>query len=211
MRVLFSGLFIVIFFSSGCLIKSPRRKPIYPDKDLKEILITGRYVPEDKGKIKELKKELEEALISEYQSERKISGIISELSSPDTGKERFIYSSTMYCYNEKSSKESVLDKSLKARLYDKEENLLSEDFLRWDGPFYPESQSVISYIPYHNEGHEIFIVNLKEEKEVILKKLSVQSQEKLREKSIAYDPVYKFYEWWRFHEENECHISPAHF
>ena len=127
---------------------------------------------------------------------------------PSIGKERFFYTEDMYCYNAKSNKEPVFNKNLKARLYDKEGNLLSEDFLRWDGPLSPELQGVISYIPYHNEGHNILIVSLKEKKEVILEDLYFQSQKSLRNNSVIYTSSSYNGSWWIFDEASECHLSP---
>ena len=205
----------MIFFSSGCLEKSPQpyRKPLYPDKDLKEVIIKGYHAPEDK-KIKELEKYIRErGLMEEWES-------FKEKSSPrllNRWYESFSYMVAMYCYNEKSDKEPVLDKSLKARLYDRKGNLLSENFFRHVPDISREDalhfvyvpNNYVVYIPYNNEGHKILIVSLKEGKEVILKELSFQSQEKLRKESVVVNkPLYSL-DRWTFHEKNECHLSPS--
>ena len=69
MKMLFCMLFTVIFFSSGCSVKrSLLQKPIYPDKNLKEIIIKGYHAPEDK-KVKELEKYIRErGLMEEWES-----------------------------------------------------------------------------------------------------------------------------------------------
>ena len=159
MKVLFFGLLTMIFFSWSCSVKqlNPPREPNYPDKDLKEIIIRGKYVPEDKERVKEYERDMRErGRIEAWESfEEKYPHLL------DKGDENFIHSERMYCYNETSRKEPVFDKNLRARLYDKKGNLLSEDFLRWDGALLPEFQSVVVYIPYHHEGYKIHIVNFK--------------------------------------------------
>ena len=205
MKVLVFGLLTITFVSSGCLMNPPlRQKPIYPDKDLKEILIRGYYSPEDKGRVKELERDMRErGRIKAWESfEEKYPHLL------DRGDEGFIYTGKMFCYNETREKNLVFDKNLKARLYDKKGNLLSEDFLRWDGRLIPESQSVISYIPYHHEGYKIHIVSLKGKEEVILEDLYSSSQKELREKSYIDNSSYRAGAGWTFDEKSECHIAP---
>ena len=234
---------ILCLFSLGCPVKGgvpAFRKPVYPDKNLKEIKVYGNYFPEDKQALKELKQELltnercdknditrrcvQPSLPSErcYKSDRIRRCIQPSLYIGETleealktryshvGKESFRYSRYReYCYNEteKENKNPVFNKNLRARLYDKEGNLLSEDFLRWNGRSIPESQSVISYLPYHDEGYEFRVVRLKEKKEIVLKKIEIYTQEELREITHYVQNNSTKREGWVYNEERECHIA----
>ena len=208
-------LFIVTSFSCSCLEKKeePLRKPVYSNKDLKEIIFRGTYHPENPGRAKEL----------------------------------FNHSkSREYCYNKTKivDRKPVFKDNLKARLYDKEGNLLTEDFLRLWNPenydeegrysedylkkrnytppgviprpiFTPEEgilslRGVISYLPYDEEGYEIRIVRLEGRKEVILEDSGLIShQSELREKSyvdnIPPSDYHRRYNKWLFDEKRECH------
>ena len=220
---------ILCLFSLGCPVKGgvpAYRKPVYPDKDLKEIKVYGSYFAEDKKALEELKQEL---LTNERcdKNDRTIRCPISDLRSlyigetleealrnrfSGLGEEGFSYSPYReYCYNEteKEDKKPVFNKNLRARLYDKKGSLLSEDFLRWDGRSIPESQSVISYLPYHDEGYEFHVVRLKGKKEIVLKKIEIYTQEELREMSYV-DNAFSKREGWVYNEESECHIAAFH-
>ena len=221
---------IVCLLSFGCLVKGgvpAFRKPVYPDKDLKEIKVYGRYYPEDKQALKELKQELlrnercdkndrtircpRPGLRSLYIGETLEEALRNRFSG--LGEEGFSYSPYReYCYNEteKEDKKPVFNKNLRARLYDKEGNLLSEDFLRWDGRSIPESQSVISYLPYLNEGYEFRVVRLKGKKEIVLKKIEIYTQEELREITHYVQNNSTKREGWVYNEERECHIAAFH-
>ena len=146
MKVLFYILFAMIFFSWSCSVKqlNPPREPNYPDKDLKEIIIRGKYVPEDKERVKEYERDMRErGRIEAWESfEEKYPHLL------DKGDEGFTYTGEMYCYNETSEKNPVFNKNLRARLYDKKGNLLSEDFLRWDGSFLPIFLIIMKGIRY---------------------------------------------------------------
>ena len=208
---------ILCLFSLGCPVKGgvpTHRKPVYPDKDLKEIKVYGSYFAEDKKALEELKQELltnercdknditrrcvQPSLPSErcYKSDRIRRCIQPSLYIGETleealrnrfsglGEEGFSYSQYReYCYNEteEENKNPVFNKNLRARLYDREGNLLSEDFLRWDGRSIPKSQSVISYLPYRDEGYKIHVVRLKGKREVILYDIRTPTQSRLRE------------------------------
>ena len=165
---------ILCLFSLGCPVKGgvpAYRKPVYPDKDLKEIKVYGSYSSIEGG--------------------------------------GFVYSRYReYCYNEteEENKKPVLDENLWTKLYNKEGNLLSKDFLRLGGKLYPESQNIISYLPYRDEGYEFRVVRLKGKKEVVLKKIEIYTQEELRELSYV-DNEFNQREGWVYNEERECHIA----
>ena len=238
-RVFLYPLFISAVLSCSCLEKTgPPPKPVFPDKDLKEVIISGWYAPENKAKAKAREKELRsEGRLKEWESfEEKYSYV---------EKESFNYAGKFYCYNETQDKKPVFNKNLRVRLYDKKGQMLTEDYLRlshpedydekgryseaylreryalhpeWDDMPYrhlrltPEegilsSRAVISYLPYHDEGHELRIVKLQGRKEVLLKKLGFSSQSELREISYI-NTDFNRREGWVFDEESECHIPP---
>ena len=237
-RVFLYPLFISAVLSCSCLEKTgPPPKPVFPDKDLKEVIISGWYAPENKAKAKAREKELRsEGRLKEWESfEEKYSYV---------EKESFNYAGKFYCYNETQDKKPVFNKNLRVRLYDKKGQMLTEDYLRLSHPedydekgrysekyiedlYYrppgvpqipdqvrltPEegilsSRAVISYLPYHDEGREIRIVKLQGRKEVLLKKLGFSSQSELREISYI-DTDFNRREGWVFDEESECHIPP---
>ena len=214
---------ILCLFSLGCPVKGgvpAFRKPVYPDKDLKVIVVHGSYSSENKQALEELKQKLltndrcdksdrtrrcpRPSLYIGETLEEALKNRFSYV-----GKERFRYSQFReYCYNEteEENKNPVFNKKLRARLYDKEGNLLSEDFLRWDGRSIPESQSVISYLPYRDEGYRFQIVSSKGKKEVILDEIEMYSQAELREWSYVQNNITKR-EGWVYNEERECHIA----
>ena len=210
MRVCLLFLFTV---SCSCLGKKTEDKPIepvFPDKELKEIIIRGWYAPENKEK------------------------------EPDMEKEQFGYSGKRFCYSEtnEGEKKPVFNDNLRVRLYSKEGKLLSEDFLRLEYPenydeegryseaylreqyesrperyqipvhmrSTPEdgilsSRSVISYLPYYDEGHEIHIVRLKGKKEVFLEELKFFPRAVLTHRI----PLYRY--GHTFDEKSQCHIA----
>ena len=201
----------------GCLVKDPNaRSPIYPDKSLKEIIIGGSYRAENPKEVEELKKELLRRPIctKENRDRGERCGLWEGetfedrlKNRPYVGKERFIYTEQLFCYNQMKEDKPILNKNLRARLYDKEGNLITEDFLRIDGPIDRKSQGVISYIPYNEEGVSIRIVRLKGKKEIILKKLGMFSESKLKKESTIF--VGGCCNWnWEFDEKKECHVSP---
>ena len=166
--------FIVCALSLGCPAKGglpAYRKPVYPDKDLKEIVVYGSYSALGGGGF----------VHSRYRK---------------------------YCYNEtkEEDKRAVLNKNLWVRLYDQDGNLLSEDFLRFGGKLNPESQNVISYLPYHDEGYKFRVVRLEEKKEIVLKEVEIYTQEELREMSFVDNEV-THNDGWVYNEESECHIA----
>ena len=93
------------------------------------------------------------------------------------GKERFRMNgrSMTFCYekimDEDREKATVIDPNLRARIYDKEGNLLAEDILRDRKPesYHPFPASTVAYLPYLNNSDVILrIVRLKGEEEIVL-------------------------------------------
>ena len=215
MRVCLLFLFTV---SCSCLGKKTEDKPIepvFPDKELKEIIISGWYYPQNRER------------------------------DPELRKEHFGYSGKRYCYSEtnEGEKKPVFNDNLRVRLYSKEGKLLSEDFLRLEYPenydeegryseaylreqyesrperyqmpgyvpLTPEdgilsSRSVISYLPYYDEGHEIHIVRLKGKKEVFLEELSVTPLSEIIRRNV---PMESYHRGYKFNEKSQCHIAPG--
>ena len=185
MKISFFTL-LIFTLSCNCTVKAPVDQINYPDNNLQEIIIYGRYEPKNPKEAEDYLKPL-----------------------PWMGKERFIYSKSFYCYNktEENKKKPIYNKNLKIKLYDKNGTLLVEDFLRWDGRPIPESQSVTSYLPYHEQGDRIHIVRQEGKKELILKDLGVWTQSELRKRSRLHIQE-NWREGWTFDEEKECHDSP---
>ena len=122
-------LFIVTSFSCSCLEKPlPPEKPKFPNTNLKEIVFHGTYYPENPEELEEIKRDYRErGLLKKGETlKEKYPDLL------DDGDENFIYSGMRYCYNKikTEDRKPVFKDNLKARLYDKEGNLLTEDFLR---------------------------------------------------------------------------------
>ena len=163
-------------------------EPEIPDRQLKEIVVYGSYYPYEK-----------ESRPSNYD--------------PSKAYKPFNYNSRYYCYNDKKKKEPVYDKSLKIRLFDKENGKrLAEDFLRLKRIPNKEIRIVISYLPYRelSEG-KIHIVRVKEGKEDLIEILDCCASHKSLVKGAA---AYEFYTKsgrqtfdYRYDKESECYIS----
>ena len=204
MRFFVYLLFVVSLLFCGCqrreTKKYPLPRPVFPDKELKEIFIYGRYYPGNKEK-----------------------------------KERFGYSGIHYCYNETKEykKPPVFKDNLRARLYNREGKLLTEDYLRIYGNIeligkIPEffskedylriygsidsySQVVSSYLPYDEEGHEIRIVKIiGEGREKPLWKTEALTLSFLTSKSgVLGASVRRSGRGWVFDKKKECHRVPG--
>ena len=182
-------LFILNLLFCSCLEKSgPLPELVLPDKDLEEIIIRGRYWPEDPGRVKAI----EEA--------RRSIGALKEGESfeekfPEAlraGDERVGHSGIAYCYNKTQDKKPVFNKKFRVRLYNREGQLLTEDFLRLESPENNDTSRIamISYLPYHEEGHKIRTVRLEGKKEIFIgdQKIPFLSYEELVRKTV---PAYE--------------------
>ncbi len=125
-------------------------------------------------------------------------------------KEKFEYKGSNPCYYVKKPKKGdILDKNLRARLYDKDGNILTEDFLRvWDT--YDKYFRVISYLPYDDNGHEIRIVRLKDNQEVTLETIEFLSESQLKELDGGGRLNITINHGWYFKKEAQCFIPPPY-
>ena len=174
MKVFLSILFIVTVFSCSCEGDTSIRSS-FPEKDLEEIIIYGYYQYKNPNRLEEFKKEV-------IRQGRLKSGESFEEKYPEflnIGDEKFKYSFTEYCYKKTSrNKESVFKDNFKARLYDKENNLLAEDSLRLKSDE-KDSPSVIAYLSYHNAGHEVRVIKIVEGKETFLQTTILETHAEL--------------------------------
>ena len=214
MKISFFTL-LVFILSCNCVVKTP---PIdYPDKNLQEFIIYGKYRPT----LEEFKTELLNRPICPKNDWRtKDCGLVEGETFEEAlknrftgvGKEGFTYSGSYYCYNktEEYKKPPIYKKNLKIKLYDKQGNLLSEDFLRQreKSPI-PDFQSVYAYVPYHENAGKIYITKQEDKKEVIIKDLFLgfPTQTELRKRSALYK-VYNDVGGWTYKPKEECHLAP---
>jgi len=204
MRIgVFLFLASVVLSCSLILGSTPWSELNYPDKELQEIIIYGYYSPGDKGRVKELEKNLRDRghlkpheFFAEKYSHRL-----------DRGDESLILRERKYCYNRSEFKEPILNNKLRARIYDQEGVVLTEDFLRISGPIHLLSQEVITYLPYHKGGRVVRIVRLDGSKELVLEKRFLFSKARLREISNKDRPIFRNSGIWVFNEQSECHIK----
>ena len=192
-------LFLVVFSFDSLAVSGVQ--------ELQEIKIFGDYYAGDP-------KEIEDS--ERYYRER---GFLEEgetlADKPQTahmlenlGKERFRIGkkSMIYCYekildlDEDRESAPVFNPDLRARMYDKEGNLLAEDVLRDGNPGRsPFAKHTVAYLPYLKNGDVIIrIVRLEGEKEVLLyERTGIYSHEILKEHDQsdlhAYGYAYKFY------------------
>ncbi len=108
-------------------------------------------------------------------------------------KEKFEYRGIRYCYYTTKPKKDTLDKNLRARLYDKDGNILTEDFLR-TSEIFRTSTRINSYLPYDDNGHEIRIVRLKDNKEITIETIEFLSEAQLKDfnEGIGFNPGWYF-------------------
>ena len=221
MKKLLYLLSILAVFSCSCLeSRSPASQLLpestFPDKELEEIIVIGWYSPENQKDIEELKEELlRRPKCKEDSTEPERCGLVSgetveeaiKNRYPNIGKEQFGYSGKSYCYNKTNDKEAPFNQNLKVRLYDKEGKMLTEDILRTesDDEFH---RTVISYLPYHDEGHEIRIIRLERGKEIIIESLAFASQSELVKSTFVNTIKNRRDGAFVFDEETKCHLAP---
>ena len=179
-------------------------------QELQEIKFSGTYYTGGPKEIESYEKwwraegvlEEEETLADSWQTAHKLEYV---------GKERFNTrgKSIIYCYekilDEDREKALVFNPDLKARMYDREGNLLAEDILRDSYPDRrnPLRKHVVAYLPYLKNGDVIIrIIRLEGEEEVLLDELpGIHSHEILKGHDQAdrnsnlhiYGHGYKFY------------------
>ena len=203
-------LFLILtVFSCSCLeSRSPSAELVFPNKELEEIIVRGGYSPGGDKAREWLKRKLideellktgesvEEAIRDRYQDEIE---------------EYFNYSQMKSCYYKKNDKEPIFNHDLKTRLYNKEGIMLTEDFLRLEKccRFRDDDPWVVSYLPYHDEGHEIRIVKLEGTTEVVLETLSYISGSELKRFTNPDTPKNRVSKEIVFNVKDQCHDHPG--
>lgn len=130
----------------------------YPEGDIKEICIYMLYKAKDPKRLEDqIKRLLERGRIKNREEFKKKYPLRLNL-----GDESFSEHPTyFYCYDEECDKATVFNKNLLVRSYDRENNLLSEDYLRAKRIDVEDNEfSTVSYIPYSPKIHVISIVRL---------------------------------------------------
>ena len=111
---------------------SPEELSIFPDTELKQILIRGSYYPENPEEVKEIEEE--------YREEGRLKeGEILQEKYPwthDIGKEKYHHTDVYYCYNAVKIKdrERCHKENFRVRVYDKEGEIIAEDCLKLEYP-----------------------------------------------------------------------------
>ena len=119
-----------------------------------------------------------------------------------------------FCYDKVKNKTPILDRSLRARLYDKAGNLLAEDFIRSFRPYStdrePSSARKMPYIqiyfPYHDNGSEFRLVKIKNGRETTFFTSHLPSESKLKEYVGKYVTRFNHYNW-EYSAELECFLG----
>lgn len=144
MRLLYFLPCFILF--SCCSIEKPP-KPAIPDRELKEKVFYGYYYPEEENQIVK-DHDLLQLAYRPYQHSIKAT-----------------------CYNEKTKKEPIYNKNLTVRLYDENNKMLAEDFIRIKSYDHDHNiVSVVFYLPHiETNTAEIRIVLVKDGKENIIK------------------------------------------
>ncbi len=174
-----------------------------PQGELKEIIVWGFYTRESEQEVQDAHDDLKWYL-KEGQS------VVEKFPHLNLGEEKYNRSGQRFCDHvtdeETKKKYPIINPNLRVRLYDREGDVLSEDFARDEFPKNTDEMSyrwhVIAHVPYHEEGHSLRLVRLEDGKEILLEQLEFHSAQKL----------------WREVEEGEfyaylisddgCFISP---
>ncbi|MCZ0932627.1 MAG: hypothetical protein OXJ52_05700 [Oligoflexia bacterium] len=92
-----------------------------------------------------------------------------------------------YCYDINQDKESIFNKNLKARLYDKEGNILAEDYLRCERDLdgtetchKRTSPSLNIYLPYSKKAYKVKVIKIDGEKEIVLNEQELLSYKEIK-------------------------------
>ena len=130
---------------------------------------------------------------------------------PKDQKKQFGYSGKEYCYNRVIGKEPVFNRNLRACLYDKNGKILTEDFLRTEKccRHRDDDPWTVTYLPYHDEGHEIRIVRLEKKKEVTIGNQSFILQSVLVKDTYVNNGINRKDRAYVFDEESKCHVAPG--
>ena len=166
-------------------------------KELREIRVSGTYYSGDPKEIKSIEEYYRErGTLKEGETLADIRQLAHKLEY--LGKERFYTGSKgsfIYCYGKITDKHResavVFNLDLRARMYDREGNLLAEDILRDRNPGrHPFATFAVAYLPYLNNGDVILrFVRLKGDKEIVLYELkNLHSHEHLLEHERSKNP-----------------------
>ena len=153
---------------------------------LKEIFIWGLYIQEDHEEI-ETVGEWYRVIADPHRR------AVNSYDRPEfrEKEERYSSSGKIFCFRDTNEqikeRSAIFDPNLRVRLYDKTGKVISEDFLRDSAPDLDEAgpyeRTVVSYLPHHEEGHKIKIVQLASEGETVIATLAFYTLEELREDS----------------------------
>ena len=105
---------------------------IFPDKELKQILIRGNYYLENSEEVKEIEED--------YRKRGKLKeGETLKEKYPwmyDIGKEKYYHTNVYYCYNEVKTKDRQRchKENFRVRVYDKQGQMIAEDCWRLESP-----------------------------------------------------------------------------
>jgi len=181
------SLIASVFCFGGCKGTLPPPPPInFPEKDLEWVIIYGWYALESPER-------LQEAVDEHFQrggrkGESREAYLARNPWLLDRGDEEFKYSQIYYCYNERDRKDEIEASFpyLKARLYDREGNVLEEDSLSFDPKYAGEDYRGFSvHIPYHREGYRLKITKeLKGKKEKLFMDIPMNSKADLIRENI---------------------------
>lgn len=203
------SLIVSGFCLGGCEGKLPPLPPIhFPEKELEWVIEYGWYRTESPERLKETVKWYFEREGLEGEDEEAYLKRNPDLL--DAGEEKMHFSQTYYCYNKRDNhgNTSVAFPYLKARLYDREGNILEEDFLRFD-PKHEDRRawSFAVHIPYHKKGYRLRFVKLKRGKEVkLFGNMIVSSKEELIRENIRIRSNTSGV-GFQYHEDIQCHTG----
>lgn len=183
----------------------------YPEGDIKEIRIYGAYEPEDPQRLENFK----EMLIRRHHLKP---GETLQKKYPqflDIGDEKFRkYPQFNYCYDKTpdGKKKPVINKNLRVRLYDMDEYVIAEDYLRVQK--FDEQDNhyfTVSYVPYEKVGNFFRVVRLEGKKEVILWKPRIRGSGILSKAQLIHlselTPHPFRLSWFKYRPETKCHHS----
>lgn len=184
------SLIVLVCCLGGCEGKLPPLPPInFPEKDLEWVIIYGWYRTEDPERLKEAEEWYRQGgRTGKKLTKEEWESYLKRNPNIDESTEKIHFSQVFYCYNKRNNDGDTLAAFpyLKARLYDREGNILEEDFLRFD-PKYEDRSSwnFAVHIPYDKEGYRLKTVKLKGKKEVkVFGNMIVLSKEELIRKNI---------------------------
>ena len=208
---------------------SSQEQSIFPDTELKQVIIRGSYYPRDPERV--TKKEAILRRGGHLKEGETLKEKFPRMFNNTTGKEGFIYINERYCYNkvEITDRGHPYSEDLRVRLYDQKGKMIGEDFLRLatSKQYSIELQDEIlglqpvnAYIPYNENSHEIRIVRLEGTKEIIIfsfshthpsKSLFIQYYRPNPNTNARYS-IYSYGDRYlyryEYDSEAQCHISP---